>query len=816
MPRISLRAYEKQIEDLIEQNRLQEAIDHCRNILVSYPKCISTYRILGKAFLEGKQYSEAADIFKRVLAVFPDDFIAHVGMSIIRESENNLDAAIWHMELAFDSQPSNITIQEELKRLFGRRDGTHPAKIRLTRGALVRMYARGELYPQAVAEIKSALIEDPKRLDLKVMLAKMYFMLGDSVESLNICNELITELPYCFDVNKTLVAILPTTNRSEKTPVYQDRIKALNPYEAFVNEVYLTEADVPDDQVTLDQLDEIQASTTNSNPSWVQSIQSKWEEPSNLEAIDWLPQTTDNSQPTPPDINGAAAFPLDATSVPQQPSSEESVQAEMPASEPKEEPLPDWMRSAGWLPTEETSNTEIKPEEPINTAPASAEAAGDLPDWLRSLAPNDTEMQAAAPETPSESADLTPTSSAFTETSEPAKIPDNDSDNDLPDWLKNFEVEGTGETKEEVPDWMKDLQGLDQNAAPAVSAQTTAPDSPFAMDETTAGSDTQAENFVSQEKPAHTTRTLDPETVGISASEELNQPSNPILPENWKDQPADEAPVEAKPTNDSGLPDWVRAVMDKMPTPPEETADTDQPAIEPEQEANMNPIEPSDLTKPADENSDADSPALNEKTGDDLLSWLRDLKPSEDQTAHDENEHTGTTGDLPVFDDTSSLDRLQQLSGEPESAPSPVQPAEAANAFEPEPEQAVEPEATEQNAPVSETFESQSPSSLLEHLTQIAHQEAPASENTPAPENENAAYFSGPADSLAEQLKQFSQQIAAGTGIDTVIKNLTELSGQNAENYLVWQLLGDAYAKIDAFTDALKAYNKAEELILKP
>ncbi len=275
MPRISLRAYEKQLEDLIEQNRIQEAIDHCRYILQTYPKCISTYRILGKAFLEGKQYDNSADVFKRVLTVFPDDFISHAGMSIVQENENNLDAAIWHMELAFDCQPSNVTIQEELKRLFGRRDGTHPAKIRLTRGALVRMYAKGELFPQAIAEIKSALSEDPKRLDLEVLLAKMYFQLGDTNESMNECTHLIQELPYCYEINKILVAVLPNSDKPETYPIYLGRLKALNPYEAFVSEKYSTDADVPDDLVMLDQLDSIKASaSTTETPDWVKAMDS--------------------------------------------------------------------------------------------------------------------------------------------------------------------------------------------------------------------------------------------------------------------------------------------------------------------------------------------------------------------------------------------------------------------------------------------------------------------------------------------------------------------------------------------------------------
>jgi hypothetical protein len=37
------------------------------------------------------------DIFQRVLAAVPDDFVSHVGLSIIRDDQGKLDDAIWHM-----------------------------------------------------------------------------------------------------------------------------------------------------------------------------------------------------------------------------------------------------------------------------------------------------------------------------------------------------------------------------------------------------------------------------------------------------------------------------------------------------------------------------------------------------------------------------------------------------------------------------------------------------------------------------------------------------------------------------------------------
>ena len=79
MTKVSLRAYNREIEGLIEHGqRLDEAVAHCRHILKTYPKHLETYRLLGKAHLEAKRYDQAVDIFQRVLLAAPEDFVSHV------------------------------------------------------------------------------------------------------------------------------------------------------------------------------------------------------------------------------------------------------------------------------------------------------------------------------------------------------------------------------------------------------------------------------------------------------------------------------------------------------------------------------------------------------------------------------------------------------------------------------------------------------------------------------------------------------------------------------------------------------------------
>jgi tetratricopeptide (TPR) repeat protein len=899
MPRISLRAYEKQLDELIEQNQLDMVIDHCRHILQSYPKCISTYRILGKSFLEGKQYPESADIFERVLTVFPDDFISHVGMSVIKESENNLDAAIWHMELAFDSQPSNITIQEELKRLFGRRDGTHPAKIRLTRGALVRMYVKGELYPQAITEIKSALAEDPKRIDLQVLLAKMYYLLGDASESLNLCTQLISSFPYSYELNKIMVALLPASDKAEKLQIYLDRLKALNPYEAFVGEKYPLESDVPDDLVELDQLEAISSAPSH---DWVKEIDNRWNEPSIEESTNFF-SASDSllTNKTTPAFSGFEGESLNAPVVSEESSLGNTVENASLSETESEDQIPSWMQEAGWLPsTEEKVNETGKAYKAMEDETIAPQPSEDIPDWLRSIAPESPDEP--APTQPSSSTFANPTAdSPFT--AEP--VNSTSSADELPDWLKSFEIEkednseGTAipewmkndSEKEEsqsvseqipaapdsnVPDWMNFstsdksssilnsdkepvqnpdipewLRSLDQNESDEkqndlsasstdksnvsnwmntfadneteeqISKKETTPDINSDLSQASSEEDSNVLDWMKsfeQEEPVkkqdeesvvdHSnsinpnqfTRSLEPNDMFSGEKENTLLPKSPSLPEDWKDslvevnetEEENKSLKESPRDQDSGIPEWVRAVIEKGPLKEEQTESNEtEPQVSPSSEDNSVPVEEA---------------ALSEESSEDLLSWLRDLKPEEtsapDEPVNAESLNESFASNEAGYDLSSQIDRLNNLTKKETSELD-------ASVLDSEQEVKISAEISDETSPqVVETNYNNAPISIDQlgsYSASVADTEEPV-ELSSSPDTIN------PPPSISEEETQVQNSVIDTTAEE--INHLSLMAQSDPDNYLPWQQLGDAYARINDFVNALQSYNKAEEIIL--
>ncbi|MDX9992717.1 MAG: tetratricopeptide repeat protein, partial [Anaerolineales bacterium] len=609
MSKVALRVYNHEIESLIEQGQVDEAIAHCQHILKTYPKHLETYRLLGNAYLEAQRHNDAADIFQRVLTSVPDDFVSHLGMSIINDEHKNLDQAIWHMERAYESNPSNGGVQAELRRLYGRRDGLEPPKIQMTRGALAKMYLRGAQYAQAIQEIKTVLNEDKDRLDLKVLLAQALFRSGKKVEATEICTEILQVSPYCFDVNRILVEILPGTSLAANVDTYKKRLQQLDPYIAFVTGSTFDVSSVQDMAVGLERLE------------WDERLANRAE----------------------------AGWQVESESV-SSPESESEVE------------IPDWMKTSGWGPSSgEAQEGPLDFDEPSVSAEELAAgelAAAEIPDWLKAMAPPGSGQADSAegqPDADSESADLdwlaginaasgaalTETGVEFAQPQQPA-APQAEPPADNADWLAGL-GQSAAETQQlqpepaaadDVPDWLAGL-GAETEQPAAPQAETSAADNADWL----AGLGAQAQESAAEtQQPQPEPAAADDVPswlAGLGA--ETEQPAAPQAETSAADnadwlaglgaeteQPAELEQPQPEPAAADDVPDWLAGLG----------AETEQSAAPQAEPAADNADWLAGLGAQAQESAaETQQPQPEPAAADDVPDWLAGLGAETEQPA---------------------------------------------------------------------------------------------------------------------------------------------------------------------------------------
>ncbi len=663
MADISLRAYLKEIDELIERDQLDEAIAHARHILQTYPKHLDTYRLLGKAYLEAKRFGDAADIFQRILSAVPDDFVSHIGMAIVREDEGNIDSAVWHMERAFETNPANPAIRQELSRLIGRRDGIEPHKIRLTRGALARQYAQGELYPQAIAELRSALQEDPDRPELEVLLAKMYWRAGQPKESSSISKQILEKLPFSYEANRIMAAIFESEGRTDKAGEHHRRLAALEPYAAFSDSSSIDPSAVDTNAVRIDHLEWIPGqplpSTEPGQPDWVASLGVDL----STDEIDMVEQ--DDSPPWLTEIERATPGEREEASTTMEGETSETEAEEFSSGDS----IPEWMKEAGWGPSsgesQETpvsfSDAELDALEAgvmPNDIPETPEDDGELapaeiPSWLQDKAPPQPEPEAAGEDDQKET---TPAAEGA-----------------MPDWLS--EIADEAEVVAPDPSSLDTPTGIPQAAEDApepvpqqAAGDSDSPEVPSWIDDLSPGATSTIITWLG-DRPEAGAQESEPAPEPEAAEADVGQDEIEDAP-SWLDESAE--PEETPEVAVDPTPSWLAGVAEaasQQTAAPEEPAPEDK-APEPETDLGwLDNLREADAQVEASEIEDVEAPdwlggiaepESTESADDaDAPDWLRGVEEPE------EIQRPAT----PAPEDTQAPDWLQggdELEPEPE------------------------------------------------------------------------------------------------------------------------------------------------------
>ena len=787
MAEIALRSYLEEIDRLIDGNQVDEAVAHAKHIITIYPMCLEAYRLLAKALLEKNRHIDAADVFQRVLSSVPDDFVSHVGMAIVREDEGNLDAAIWHMERAFEAQPANTPIQDELKRLYARRDGMEPPKIRLTRAALARLYEKGDHYPQAIAELQTALADEPERLDLKVLMAQTLWRARKRAEAAETSAKLLEVLPFCREANRILATIWQESGRSAESHLYRKKLEALDPYEAHADPAENGHGalNTPADAVRIPRLDYIASTDLESNrPDWMQALGLQFEQPAQTteaqpaatDVPDWL-TGFDTAAPAETTAQGKPSGGTDwltalsggqAPAEPELEAAPADVSTELPAwlkpppgtGELTTPPQDDWLNTIGEASAAETTPAELPAELPAWLQESTPTKTGST-DWLNKLFGEAPEQAAPLRDHEPPVAPVSEEMPAWAQPETPAALPQESA---VDDWATA--------TQTPTPEA---LQPLEPTAAPA-EAESEIPDWLA-----TAGWSLRDPSKPLDEGPMELEAGLEPEAP-LEEAEAVAPAEMPAWLQSLK--PPEQAAAEATPAEaPAEAPDWLRNIMqgsgaptDRQPAPATEEAPAELPGW-------LTTATPAEAASPAGE-----LPA-------ELPAWLREanVNPNDSvamflQKQPVESRPSDTTPGVPDW---------------MKAEESEAQPASAAEELPEWLRPAIEQPPKQRKLDTGELF--------LQRLETGALDQLPAAEAGELPEWLRPAIEQPPAQSKADTGELFIQRLETGA-LDHIPPSETTPAVESSLPPL--DNADDALAWLESL--ALKHGAKEEELVSKP
>lgn len=255
MPDVRLHEYLATVRQLIGDGCYDQALVHCRHILSIYPKHIAARCLLGEALLETHRPAEAAGCFEQTIAADPENLIARVGLSLLRRNEDALSEAIAHMERAFELAPGNTEVRRELQYLYSQRGAPGAARLKLTSGALGRLYARNNLNERAISEFRAALRDHPGLPDVRVALVEALWREDRRLEAAELCGELLAELPDCLKANLILADIWLRGGNEAGAAERLAVARALDPESRLAGEMMGANSPLPGEEITIPGLE---------------------------------------------------------------------------------------------------------------------------------------------------------------------------------------------------------------------------------------------------------------------------------------------------------------------------------------------------------------------------------------------------------------------------------------------------------------------------------------------------------------------------------------------------------------------------------
>lgn len=200
----------------------------CSRLVGQFPGYVEAYRLLGEAYRELGQPSEAQQAYASALTRHQRHRAAYIGLGLLAEEQGSAESALAYCQVAWELDPRQQHLRETLSRVAMRRYAVD-GELEFSRAALAQLHASTSRLHRAAAEYRAALTNLPDRVDLQLGLSEALWRLGQDAEAQRLATTVLDAFPESAPALVILADIEHRSGGSRRADDLLSRLRAVDP-----------------------------------------------------------------------------------------------------------------------------------------------------------------------------------------------------------------------------------------------------------------------------------------------------------------------------------------------------------------------------------------------------------------------------------------------------------------------------------------------------------------------------------------------------------------------------------------------------------
>ncbi|XP_076424477.1 protein O-mannosyl-transferase TMTC1 isoform X5 [Peromyscus maniculatus bairdii] len=268
---------------LKSQEKTEEAIVLLKESIKYGPDFADAYSSLASLLAEQERFKEAEDIYQAGIKNCPDSSDLHNNYAVFLVDSGSPEKAVAHYQQAIQLSPSHHVAVVNLGRLYrslgenSMAEEWYKRALQVARTAEVlsplgALYYNTGRHKEALEVYREAVSLQPSQRDLRLALAQVLAVMGQTKEAEKMTSHIVSEEPRCLECYRLLSAIYSKQEHHEKALEAIDRALQLKPRDPkVISELFFTKGNQLREQNLLDKAFESYEAAVTLDPDQAQA-----------------------------------------------------------------------------------------------------------------------------------------------------------------------------------------------------------------------------------------------------------------------------------------------------------------------------------------------------------------------------------------------------------------------------------------------------------------------------------------------------------------------------------------------------------------